>query len=1264
MHICSSKKLKILMEDEILQYQINNGDIQKIRAKNHKSETISNFFSDLIPDIDDKSIFLISRPNNKSQIVLNPRTQISKFLNENSGDLILIYTPQTFIFQDKKQIFHFSKDIKISDLKQKLKAGFKIDKDQNIKIFVKEHDDLNHFFNSEKRSFYKYIKPNLTYIITINQSNEISNDDYNYTNSAESTGITSNTQKPPKTNNENNTNNSDKKKPLIPNSPKKSRTLPLKKQPSEKVSIFSQTVNNDKKKEYSVDYQINNGQTRKISFPEKRGKTIFDIFSRIFPDLNEKQLLFVMVCEDQTLILLSPQSLIRDIIDNNSLLKIFTPFNFSYNQEDIQFSFKFSVTISELKQNLKDAFKIDKDKNIVLSVRDHDELNEQFNTDRHHFIKYVQPNLFFDITVDEFRFILINEIEGRNDRIEKVVDSFMTARRLIKEFVIENQLQITSGYILRLRFDENRYVLPSTVLANFKGESLELHLVKQSINNIVINGRIYKYAFDDIFSEENHPTVEKCKTVILQNYFFNNKYVNPDDLFFFTENRMIADPDSTMHCHHRRTLEVLIGYIFENRKNSIFYYPLEATVEEAKKDNEWSNVQNMSNGTEIIETEKLFDSCYNEPIFVLKTIKLYLDVNGYSCSQLFLENVTFKEVKELIVKDSILFQKLNENRQQKDYSTDVLLFFKSREIKDNSVVCSHLTSKETKIRAILRPLYNVTFELSIGTKFNESFQHGTKISEICHFLFEKYKTPYIITANSIPLKNERCVQDYIDQQPFLLRITNPSYFFILNGQRTAIQLRKSITSIEAKIHVMIVLLKKITNKRLFSFRVDGKKMSDYDILPSYKDIEIDLTPLKLTFIFNLPDLNKIYFQLKKENNNEEEEINDGDDKIIKINFSSTFSDVKKKISDILKNKKFELKFFYGKKELNDDLHLSEVHQENKMNMIKVAMCKKKITFISNEDESITEEHMVYLDEEVAKYKQKFLNEKVSNIKRIMLMTDDGDEIHDGETFYDYLKEDHFFYEIDDDKRFKKFEEEWNQFNNIFYLEMTIKDVRKEIEAKLELDNIRLIMDNKCLLNEVHLYEIDGFVTIEQNDKFVDNFLFRFEDCKYFKSIIPKLERKFTFAYDSTVDDARVVLEDILRKSTFTLVYDDHVIKDDEERLFTIGNCIFVRNDVLDDLGAIKPLLLITNINGPIVTEINLNLTVSQLISYLVQEDIIGVEVRKRNAKVIYRGKIINRVEKIVDFLNENDQSKKDPNSLSYNKSPIYIYFQKKVKVED
>ena len=76
--------------------------------------------------------------------------------------------------------------------------------------------------------------------------NENLNDDYNYTNSAESTGITSNTQKPPKTNNENNTNNSDKKKPLIPNSPKKSRTLPLKKQPSEKVSIFSQTVNNDK----------------------------------------------------------------------------------------------------------------------------------------------------------------------------------------------------------------------------------------------------------------------------------------------------------------------------------------------------------------------------------------------------------------------------------------------------------------------------------------------------------------------------------------------------------------------------------------------------------------------------------------------------------------------------------------------------------------------------------------------------------------------------------------------------------------------------------------------------------------------------------------------------------------------------------------------------------------------------------------------------------------------------------------------------------
>ena len=397
---------------------------------------------------------------------------------------------------------------------------------------------------------------------------------------------------------------------------------------------------------------------------------------------------------------------------------------------------------------------------------------------------------------------------------------------------------------------------------------------------------------------------------------------------------------------------------------------------------------------------------------------------------------------------------------------------------------------------------------------------------------------------------------------------------------------------------------------------------------------------------------------EEEENDNNNNNNNNNDKIIKIDTSSTLKDVKKKIREIMKNMKHEIKFYYDKKELPEDALLSSIHQPTKQNIINVVFCKKKVTFVSISDTNEKHEVDVYLDEKINDYKKELRNEKVSNIGRIYILRKDESEI-ENETFFEYGTENTFSYDIEEDDYFSGFNEEWKQFNNQFFLETTIKELRNKIEERLGKENVRLMTNNKCLLNDLHLYEIHERIDIEINDKKVDEFLIKTEKCQYFHEVFPKLERKLRFTFDSTISDLRAVLEDLLRKEAFTIICNGRIIKDEEQRIFTVDNEIFIKNEIIEDLSLIKPVLFEMIQNKRMIVDVYLNSTVSQMVNHFVQEKKFEVEPKKRSVKVVYNGRIAGRSEKISDVLKYKEDGENENESESVNQTPVYIYYQPK-----
>ena len=134
--------------------------------------------------------------------------------------------------------------------------------------------------------------------------------------------------------------------------------------------------------------------------------------------------------------------------------------------------------------------------------------------------------------------------------------------------------------------------------------------------------------------------------------------------------------------------------------------------------------------------------------------------------------------------DSNLIEKLNLNsKKKKKNSKDFVMIFESKDISDDLIIDSFKSSKENPIKVILRPDYDVTFKSIDGHKFKEKFSHGTKISEIRNFLFDKLHQRYKILANLIVLKDDCLIQDYHNCKPWLIRIADPLYYFIMNDTK-------------------------------------------------------------------------------------------------------------------------------------------------------------------------------------------------------------------------------------------------------------------------------------------------------------------------------------------------------------------------------------------------------------------------------------------------------------------------------------------------
>ena len=138
-----------------------------------------------------------------------------------------------------------------------------------------------------------------------------------------------------------------------------------------------------------------------------------------------------------------------------------------------------------------------------------------------------------------------------------------------------------------------------------------------------------------------------------------------------------------------------------------------------------------------------------------------------------------------------------------------------------------------------------------------------------------------------------------------------------------------------------------------------------------------------------------------------------------------------------------------------------------------------------------------------------------------------------------------------------------------------------------------------------------------------------------------------------------MLEDLLRKEAFTIICNGRIIKDEEQRIFTVDNEIFIKNEIIEDLSLIKPVLFEMIQNKRMIVDVYLNSTVSQMVNHFVQEKKFEVEPKKRSVKVVYNGRIAGRSEKISDVLKYKEDGENENESESVNQTPVYIYYQPK-----
>ena len=466
-----------------LTYQINNQEPQKISTEDYTQKKIFDFFSTKY-QLDDDTFFIINGN------IIEKQTKISKILTDNPDSLIKIYTPQVFVYKNKKMKIQFNENIKISDLKQILKKNFEINANKQIKIMVENHDDLNHFFNNDNRSFFKYIKPNLVFKITIDKSSQ-NNEEYNYNNSTSSyerkkreksiisKDKRSNSQKEKDT-------KSSLQLEKDKNTKKRTKSLAQKSIDHKHYEIIKKPRS---KKNYTAKYQVNNGDITSISFTDEQANTIYDILKEQFSQLNESDLIFAYV-ENKQFFMLNSQILVKDIITLDPTIAIFTPIKVSFKEQEILIPINFKSTINEIKETIKTQFKIRMKSKIILSIRGYPELNEIFNKGQKHLIKLIQPDLIFDIIIDEFRFILIDDVHeyaDHNNESKSFVNLNTTAEQFINNFLAINEVQRQDGYIFCLLLDSERYILPNSILSEFKSEFklLDNQLIQSS--SIIFN---------------------------------------------------------------------------------------------------------------------------------------------------------------------------------------------------------------------------------------------------------------------------------------------------------------------------------------------------------------------------------------------------------------------------------------------------------------------------------------------------------------------------------------------------------------------------------------------------------------------------------------------------------------------------------------------------------------------------------------------------------------------------------------------------------
>ncbi|OHT12213.1 hypothetical protein TRFO_18126 [Tritrichomonas foetus] len=805
--------------------------------------------------------------------------------------------------------------------------------------------------------------------------------------------------------------------------------------------------------------------------------------------------------------------------------------------------------------------------------------------------------------------LIVIDSQNRDYCIIEIHENF-TGFDILREYVSTKKIN-DSGKMLDLYSDfkkEDRLNPNNMIDGNICSRHFLFIDIVRYIN-VEINNNVRQIKFSE--SE----TIESLKNKIITQLAplsIDPKY---SDLVKTTKDILQKEKLVKRYSHSEKIIFVILYKFSWNTQSEFFMFPLNSQIKDifSLKSNLNYDFNTVKVNNEIITDTNsfIFDKCYKKRIYLMK-----LDVIEKVD---FCFNNKFNKILELpkstnfgIIKSYFYFDTNNSLLINPDTSlrnnfppmntNSIKIRYEEQEVNDIDTIESINYQNDKQILVLLSE-WDFNF-CSISGKFYNTFtiKSNTQVNQVIRNIYEKTGKIFKIKAGIALLSKDDILENYINDkkfQPFTLILDNPTFSFNYNNVICEFQLPNDCIVGEAK----SIIAPNVKSHRITMFNSDRKPMNNNEKLLPFQTFDIKINPMEYLFVYE-----NLKLKLSIDDNMP---IN-----LVKELLMKKFN-IEKKINDsLLINQdanKLEIDLFLFDIKLENTKHLTDYKIPKNCEIV-VQPNIRNYTFRIGKETNI---YKLFHDTTFKDIKLAFSQTKSFDTNKIIIKRIKNEELHE-QKVYQFRNDDYFLVDFCENN-------EIQIFGQLFYSQNRVSDLRKYLEEKESKKNVVLKYCDQYLYDNIKLCDIPNINKIEYsfNDKEVDDFEFIFDGS--FTKIVTNPKRILCFTYDTTVFDAKCVLEDITCRSDISLTINNYLL-DDDQKLFVIGNLINV--SIVS-----RGIKLVFN-NKVFRKSLNLNDKIINIKNSFRENNIFGKNVSCDDIELIYNGNVLNNDSMLSEYVSD------------------------------